>query len=372
MLCNSLTWLSRVSLGLLVAASAIPLWRTGNWLVRICDFPRVQILLLLSIPLVASTYCLTFDSTRRREHAVLLTIVLLTAIWQSSHILPFTPLWTKEIANGSSADAIRLMVANVEVENRQCATVLQQIKSEDPDVLLLIEIDDHWHAALQELNASYPYRKEEVRGDGLGIALWSKPELKSAEIQFLVSERRPSIFAEIRMPDGQTAKFVGVHPTPPGLNDSTDGGRRNSRVRDAELMHIAREVQSNPSTPWIVAGDFNDVAWSHTTRLFKRTSGLCDPRIGRALLNTYHADFPLLRYPIDQLFLSEGSTIQSLRRVRLRGSDHFAIVAEFQVDATNSPSTVSPRDESEAEQLIREGEENAEQRNVQAGDADRY
>jgi endonuclease/exonuclease/phosphatase (EEP) superfamily protein YafD len=88
---------------------------------------------------------------------------------------------------------------------------------------------------------------------------------------------------------------------------------------------VARAVAEDQGAAWIVAGDFNDVAWSHTTRLFKRLSGLHDPRIGRGLLNTYHARRPLLRYPLDHTFMSAGFAVHELRRVRAPGSDHFAV-----------------------------------------------
>src|SRR5690606_29109292 len=101
--------------------------------------------------------------------------------------------------------------------------------------------------------------------------------------------------------------------------------------------------------------DFNDVAWSHTTRLFKRLSNLRDPRIGRTLLNTYHAQHPLFRYPIDQLFLPEHSQIQTLRRVRLPGSDHFGILAEFAVSADPVQDAPHPSDHEEASEIVAEG-----------------
>ncbi len=362
---SALIWVARVTLAVLVIATLLPQIRTGYWIVRVCDFPRMQLLFLLFVPLLATVAHAWTTRSFRREHWILLVGVVATACWQAAHALPFTPLWPKELADSSGQPNLRVMVANIEFDNTQYDAVSQVIQEYDPEVLLLVEINSDWRTALGSLREAYPYHIEAIRDEGLGLALWSKIPVQREEVEYLVTERRPSIFATVVLPDGAPIRFAGVHPTPPGLDDETQGGRRDSRVRDAELVLVAKEVQADPDSAWVVTGDFNDVAWSHTTRLFKRLSGLRDPRVGRKLLNTYHADYPLLRYPIDHVFLSKGSTVERLQRVSLPGSDHFAILADVYVTGHPKPDPSSPSDRSEAKEIVEEGEHDADKRDLE-------
>jgi hypothetical protein len=107
---------------------------------------------------------------------------------------------------------------------------------------------------------------------------------------------------------------------------------------------IAREVKARGG-PAIVAGDFNDVAWSHTSRLMQRTGGLLDPRVGRGLYNTFDATLPLLRYPLDHIFHTEHFTLAELRRLPFIGSDHFPMSATlcYEPQAIQPQGVPTPR-----------------------------
>ena len=174
------------------------------------------------------------------------------------------------------------------------------------------------------------------------------------------------LWTEIEYSPGHRFNFIGVHPTPPGLLDSTGDARRDSRVRDAELVLIAKEIAEKNDQSWVVAGDFNDVAWSHTTRLFKRISGLSDPRIGRSFMGTYYAQYPPFRCPIDHVFLSDGFSVSSLSRTRITGSDHFAVIADVAFDDPHAGSDPKPsgNDHDEANKIVDEGKEDAEERGI--------
>ncbi|VTP64526.1 Uncharacterized protein conserved in bacteria [Serratia rubidaea] len=103
-------------------------------------------------------------------------------------------------------------------------------------------------------------------------------------------------------------------------------------------------------TPVIVTGDLNDVAWSTTTRLFLKISGLLDPRRGRGMYSTFHAGYPFLRWPLDHVFHSDDFVLGSLRRLPGIGSDHFPIMAEL---------VYSPKKGAQQESLQRESEDEA-------------
>jgi endonuclease/exonuclease/phosphatase (EEP) superfamily protein YafD len=355
---------------LLVLVAAPLIFRTGKWFVRAWDFPRLQLAALNVLPAIPATILIARDSYPIAAWIVLACLagMVASALVQ---LAPFTRLWRKEVDGvdpKEGGDGVTIMVANICYESDQHENMARAIEQAGPDVLLLIELDQPWRDALADLAAQFPHRVEDIAGEGLGLALWSKLELSDTKVEHIVSDRRPSIFADVAVSDDRNMRFVGLHPTPPGLKDSTGEDRRDSRVRDGELVLLARHVAEHPHRNWVVAGDFNDVAWSHTTRLFKRLSGLLDPRVGRRLLNTYHAGYPLLRYPVDHLFVAPGFRMGVLERVRLPGSDHFGVVGRLYLEALAEAEPADPQgdadDSQEAKEAVHEGIQDAQERSV--------
>jgi endonuclease/exonuclease/phosphatase (EEP) superfamily protein YafD len=368
-----LLWSSLATLGLLALVTLLPLVPSGAWWVRVWDFPRLQIVFLLLLPL-ALTVGHALRNPFHSQHAVMLVVIAAVAAWQLTHVATFTPLWRTEVPDAAvgASDTVTLLTANVDYESRRYDDVLSMFLEEDPDLLLVIEVDEKWAAALAQLDERYPHRVGVVREEGLGIVLWSRLSLTDPEVRHLVSDRRASIFAMVELPGGEPLRFVGIHPTPPGLREShgekkrseADGDssddRHDSRVRDAELVLVAREARRDHQPRWIVTGDFNDVAWSHTTRLFQDLSDLKDPRRGRALMNTYPTKLPPCRFPIDHVFVSDGLHLAAMNRLLTPGSDHFAIRATFAVaQRDRTAPNASAEDHQEAKEIVDEGKADA-------------
>lgn len=367
-------WTIRVLIFLLIVVSILPELPSGQWWVRLWEFPRLQLTFVLAVLLLLLGFH-AWLKRAKKEHAMLSVLILALGGWQLLHIVPFTPIWPNEVPTADAQtfedqSTFKVLTANVSYTNDSYSEVVELIKREDPDLLLLIEIDSEWEEGLAPLNEHYEYRVGEVRGEGLGIVLWSRFPFLEQEVRHLVSERRPSIFVTLDIPGIGPVRYVGTHPVPPGLqdrithNDETTE-RRDSRVRDAELILIARHVQQDSDNRWIVSGDFNDVAWSDTTKLFADLSDLKDPRRGRRLLSTYHAERPLWRYPIDHLFVSDGFHLIDLDRVRVKGSDHFAITTTLTAARKDQAKPEASKEEHQtAQELVEEGTEDASEHDV--------
>lgn len=247
----------------------------------------------------------------------------------------------------------------MQFDNRQKPLAAKDLRGLDVDVLIVIEIDETWAAILGDVRRKFAYRHEVIEARGLGIAVWSHLEIVDCSTEYFVTDDRATLFTTLVAGDGRGFNLVSVHPLPPGLG-SSDGSRFGSEIRDSELMQVAQKVSEKPFERWVVTGDFNDVAWSRTTRLFKRISGLKDPRVGRGFLNTYHSRIPFLRFPIDHLFVPAGTTIQQLGRFRIAGSDHFAITATVTLPRTPRGSTRKlANDRSDSLELVEKGQKEA-------------
>ena len=336
--------------GFVIATTLLSTLRVQDWWVRVCDFPRIHIALLGTV--AAALWLSSGGLSGRSAPSLVFAVALAAAVaLQASRILPFTPLWPKQVhkAKDASAAIVSMVIANVRMDNRNTAAIGQYIETKQPGIVLLLECDDWWLAQLKSRLVDYPHSVLNPRDDTYGIALYSKFEMVQPQVRFISTDEAPSIHTGMRLRNGELFRVHGLHPPPPVPQYADE-----STESDAELMIVGREL-TRDVLPCIVAGDLNDVAWSHTTRLFRRVSGLLDPRIGRGPMPTFPVNFSLFRFPLDHVFLSPAFRLIEFERGPDVGSDHFPIFIKVSYEPTlaleQEPETADDGSEAEADEL---------------------
>ena len=287
------------------------------------DFPRLQLSIVIAVLLISD---FVFLDTQSALAWLLISIAALCLAWQLWWILPYTRLWRQEVATAKGSNSehqISIMTSNVLTPNRNADKLIQLVKRYEPDVLVTLESDQWWEDQLKVLETDLTYSVKCPLDNLYGMHVFSRLPLSNQEISYLVEDDIPSIHTSLQLRSGKTVRMHFIHPTPPSPTENPE-----SAERDAELVVVARSV-ADSDQPVIVTGDLNDVAWSATTRLFRKISGLLDPRVGRGMFNTFHADYPFLRWPLDHLFHSHHFTLNSIKRLPSIGSDHFPLLTKL-------------------------------------------
>lgn len=316
---------------LLVLATALPLLRWEAWWVRGLDFPRLQLALMAGLLCLASLFSI-YRGWPLAVPGLLLSLACL--LYQLKWILPYLRVWPTEVAAARVVDPgrqIAILTSNVLTPNRNAGGLLALVREHHPDLLVTLESDSWWEEHLDQLLDDYPHTIKCPLDNLYGMHVYSRLPLAESTIEFLVEDDVPSMHALVHLPAGDSVRMHFLHPAPPSPTENAA-----SSERDAELVMVARSVANNPG-PVIVTGDLNDVAWSETTRLFQRISGLLDPRIGRGMFNTFHAKYPCLRWPLDHVFHSNHFKLVKLQRLRGYGSDHFPLLATLALQPILAP-----------------------------------
>jgi len=328
-------FLSIVSI-LLIAAVFFSLIRNDYWIFRILEYPRLQKLVLVLA--VGAAWAIAGIDTAFQM--VLVALLLISALYLAYKIHPYSILGKKEmltVAGGNKANEIVIFSANVLQANTSYDRMLQQIRSSNPDLIYLLETNSGWADAMTVLKTDYPYQLLEPLENTYGLLFYSRLQLSDASINYLVKDDIPSIEAKVQLPSGQLVQLWGLHPEPPVPHESL-----YATAKDKELMKIAFKAREC-KLPCIVFGDLNDVAWSHTTELFRKTSGLLDPRRGRGAYSTFSAHHWLIRYPLDYIFCSTHFGLVRMFRFPPNGSDHFATLSHLSFQQQLEKKQEEPR-----------------------------
>ncbi len=334
------------------------------WWIRIGEFPRLQI---ASGALTAAiSGVLVFDFPFQTLQAAFLLTLAACALYQLYCVLPYTFVYPKQVENSRAPigkHTLKLLIFNVFIENREFGKLLKLVEKMQPDVILLAEPDAHWIEEIAVLEKTYPHTVLYPLDNAYGMALYSRLELADSQLNFFIEDDIPSIITDVKLPSGDLIHLYCIHPRPPVPTESV-----RSNERDAEILLVGRMIKEN-DVPTVIAGDLNDVAWSRTTKLFQKISGLLDPRIGRGLYSSFHAYYPLIRFPLDHVFHSNHFRLAELRRLPSIGSDHFPIYVvlnyEKTAELTQIEPVATPEEEKEAVETIVETLEMLEKEEVE-------
>lgn len=305
-------YLWRWSLSALVAggliATAVAFLGDWNWYADLFSHLRPQYLVVFGLAAACA-------AAGRRWVTFGLAITGLSAnlIAVAPHALPLA----RGDAPFSTGRPWTFVSLNLLHGNQDVAAVLNYLRSQPADVVILQEVSERWATSLERLDDLYPHRFTHPRKDGFGLALFSRE--KPLEISFeLVGDRRPTdlvVLAEFAR-DGRRISVAGVHADKPDKEWKTL--TRRAYLDDVRNWAAAK---AGADEPVLVIGDFNTTPWSTSFRRFEKESQLLDTSRGtifEASWNVWRPD----RLLIDHAFISRHWQLLRREIGPDVGSDH--------------------------------------------------
>ena len=287
--------------------TVIALFARQHWCADLFShFPLQYFLILLPV-------CLLAIIRRSLPAITICSAALLWNGWQvASCYVPPQSISTAE-------QTLKVMSVNLLTSNHDHQDVQALIDSEQPDVILLIELSPAWQHFFAQQQADYPHQRFHSRTDAFGIGVLCKTPAATSDAFEIHSGGPQSINLDIPL-DRQSLRIIATHTLPPV-------GRIPSIRRNT---HLSRLIYREELTAQhlIVAGDLNVSPWSPHFRDLLTATGLRDSRQGFGNHATWPSRLGSFGIPIDHVLVSPTVAVKNRYVRQVPGSDHQAVFVE--------------------------------------------
>ena len=309
-----------IVVGLVLAAMSVPIAVRGTD----ADGPTPIAQLLAFLPwfLVPGWLALLYAVLTRRVLLAMWAIAVLMAT--VGYTLPAGPDAPEGAVERSGKARFRVLTANVRYGGGTQALV-ETLRKERPQIVSVQECADECVKALREpaIRDDYPYRHI-IEGEGArGSALLSMYPLRD-ETAVPGRMAMPGATAEVR---GEPVRVQVAHPMPP-MPDAD--AMRSWRQ---ELNRLRAYGSSRGDTPTIIAGDFNS-SQDHAAFREILDTGMNDAArlTGQSRTPTWpNTALRPMGAQIDHVLVSYPMTAVEARFLKLRGTDHLAVLADVKL-----------------------------------------
>lgn len=272
------------------------------------------------------------------QYALTTLLILLYSIWNryirisifATFLLLFnfmTLITWNESAHASirTESTFSIYSANINKSNRELHKLIDELRKNNADIILLLEINDDNIQPLQSVIQTYPYKIESLNNNtsGTGAVIMSRFPILSHETTKYSEFGNLLITAYINI-YGKQVVFYGAHfPKPTNINEFPS--------RSKQILSLARDI-SEQTTPIILAGDLNTTPYSPVFKKLIDTSKLKDSREGFGWLPSWPTYLPLFWLPIDHILVSQDIKVQNRTVGSYIGSDHYPVLAELAIN----------------------------------------
>lgn len=311
----TVAWLTS---GLLVVLSAMRVWGPLEHSLAFALVGVTPFVMLAAWPVGV----LALRSRRRALFTVSAVLVVFQVLWtlEDANVRPAPDLATNE------APTVRIVTANLWVENDDPTGSVEDLLAADPDVIFLQEVEAGVDDALRLLPslAEYEWRASSGsvgQGGGSGRVVFSRRPLRDLRVESF-ADTSSIVIASLDL-GGESVEIRNVHlaaPLGPALIDAW-----RAQLTEVAAWHAER------SGAVVVAGDFNATVHHQPFRELIEI-GYTDAHSARGRgigLSWRLRGIPLMR--LDHVLTSEELEIVAVETLPHNGSDHRPVVVTLRL-----------------------------------------